>query len=53
MDLASASDMVTDAVSALGLSIDDMSYFADQMAKTSQKSNTSVAQLGDAILQIG
>lgn len=53
MDLASASDMVTDAVSALGLSIEDMSYFSDQMAKTAQKSNTSVAQLGDAILQIG
>ena len=53
MGLASASDMITDAASALGLAIDDMSYFADQMARTAQKSNTSVAQLGDAILQIG
>lgn len=53
MDLATASDMLTDAVSALGLGLDDMSFFADQMAKTAQSSNTSVSQLGDAILQIG
>ncbi len=27
--------------------------FVDKMAKTSQKSNTSVAQLGEAILTVG
>lgn len=53
MDLARASDMVTDAMSALGLSIDEASLFVDKLAKTSQKSNTTVTQLGDAILQIG
>lgn len=53
MDLARASDMVTDAMSALGLSIDDASGFVDKLARTSQKSNTTVAQLGEAILQIG
>lgn len=53
MDLARASDMVTDAMSALGLSIDEADSFIDSMAKTAQSSNTSVAQLGDAILQIG
>lgn len=53
MDLARASDMITDAASALGLSIDDMSLFADKMAKAAQSSNTSVEQLGNAILQIG
>lgn len=53
MDLARASDMITDAASALGLSLDDMSLFADKMAKAAQSSNTSVEQLGDAILQIG
>ena len=53
MDLATASDMVTDAQSALGLQIEDMTGFVDQLAKTSSKSNTSVQQLGDAILTIG
>lgn len=53
MDLAEASDMVTDAQTALGLSMDDTVKLVDQMAKTSSKSNTSVSQLGEAILKIG
>lgn len=53
IDLASASDMVTDAQSALGLEMQDMEGFVDQLAKTASKSNTSVAQLGDAILTVG
>lgn len=53
MDLASASDMVTDAQSALGLSLEDTSKMVDQMAKASSKSNTSVSQLGEAFLTIG
>lgn len=51
--LATASDMVTDASSALGLSIDETKIMIDQMAVASSKTNTSVAQLGDAILTIG
>lgn len=50
LDLAYASDLVTDSMSALGLSSSDLDTFMDQMAKTSQKSNTSVQQLGEAIL---
>lgn len=53
IDLASASDMVTDAQSALGLSLDETSQMVDQMAMTASKSNTSVAQLGEAMLTIG
>lgn len=53
IDLASASDMVTDAQSALGLSLEETSELVDKMATASSKSNTSVAQLGDAILTIG
>lgn len=53
IDLAYASDMITDAMSALGLETQDMTVFADQLAVTSQKSNTSVAQLGEAILTVG
>lgn len=53
MDLAAASDMVTDASSALGLSTKETTQMVDQMAKASSKSNTSVSQLGDAMLTIG
>ncbi|MDU2116197.1 MAG: phage tail tape measure protein [Peptoniphilus lacydonensis] len=53
LELGYATDIVTDAMSALGLSIDDADSFIDQMAKTSQKSNTSVGQLGEAILTVG
>lgn len=53
IDLASASDMVTDAQSALGLTLDETSSMVDQMAAASSKSNTSVAQLGEAFLKIG
>jgi len=53
IDLARASDMVTDAQSALGLSLEDTNVLVDQMARASSKSNTSVEQLGDAILTIG
>ena len=53
MDLARASDMVTDAQSALGLSLEDTSLLVDKMAKASSKSNTSVEQLGDAMLTVG
>ena len=53
IDLAYASDMITDASSALGLSIEETSIMVDQMAMASSKSNTSVQQLGEAMLTIG
>lgn len=53
MDLGRASDMLTDSQSALGLSVEETNTLVDQMAKTASKSNTSVAQLGDAILTVG
>ena len=53
IDLASASDMVTDAQSALGLTMDESAQLVDKMAMASSKSNTSVAQLGEAILTVG
>lgn len=53
MELATASDMVTDAQTALGLSFAETNIMVDQMAKTASTTNTSVAQLGDAILTIG
>lgn len=53
MDLASASDMVTDAQTALGLSFEQTNQMVDMMAKTSSTTNTSVSQLGEAILTVG
>jgi len=55
MDLAAASDMVTDSMSALGIEATEtnLNTFADQMAQTASKANTSVSQLGDAILTVG
>ena len=53
MELGKSSDMVTDAMSALGLSADGTTVMIDQMAKTASRSNTSVEQLGAAILTIG
>lgn len=51
--LSRASDMVTDAQSALGLSLEETTEMVDKMARASSKSNTSVEQLGDAFLTIG
>ena len=55
MQLKDASDMVTDAMSALRIEAtqENLESFADQMAKTASISNTSVQQLGEAILAVG
>lgn len=55
LDLAYASDLATDAMAALGIEAtgDNLTRFGDQMAKTASKANTSVAQLGEAILTVG
>lgn len=50
LELATASDMVTDAMAALNMETKDLDKYINEMAKTSQKSNTSVAQLGEATL---
>ncbi len=53
LDLAYASDLATDAMAALGMETSQLGGFVDSMAVTAQKSNTSVAQLGQAILTVG
>lgn len=53
MDLARASDMVTDAESALGLKGQEVTAMVNQMARAASRSNTSVEQLGEAFLTIG
>lgn len=55
MSLANASDMVTDSMSALGIAATEanLTQFSDQLAQTASKANTSVTQLGEAILTVG
>jgi TP901 family phage tail tape measure protein len=53
MDLALASDLVTDSMSSLGIGVEELQSYLDKMAKTSSKSNTSVTQLGKAMVIAG
>lgn len=46
-DLALTSDIVTDAITAFGLSAKDSSHFVDVLAATSSSSNTNVAMMGE------
>ena len=45
-NLASVSDIVTDALTAFGLSASDSAHFADVLAQAAAASNTDVAKLG-------
>ena len=46
-DLATTSDIVTDALTAFGLQASDSAHFADVLAKASSSSNTNVGMMGD------
>lgn len=46
-DLASVSDIVTDALTAFGLQASDSAHFADVLAKASSNSNTNVGLMGE------
>lgn len=47
-DLASTSDIVTDALTAFGMSAEDSSRFADVLAAASSNANTNVSMLGES-----
>lgn len=46
-DLATTSDIVTDALTAFGLTADDTAMFADVLAAASSNANTNVAMMGE------
>lgn len=48
LDLATTSDIVTDAITAFGLKASDSSHFADVLAKASSSANTNVSMLGES-----
>ena len=52
-DLATTSDIVTDALTAFGLSAEDSSHFADVLAMASSNANTNVAMMGETFKYVG
>ena len=48
LDLATTSDIVTDAITAFGLQAKDSGHFADVLAKASASANTNVSMLGES-----
>lgn len=46
-DLATTSDIVTDALTAFGLKAEDASHFSDVLAKASSSANTNVSMMGE------
>ena len=48
LDLATTSDIVTDALTAFGLKAEDSAHFADVLAKASTNANTNVSMLGES-----
>ena len=51
-ELASVSDIVTDALTAFGLKASDSAQFADVLAVASSKSNTNVSLLGESFKNV-
>ena len=51
-DLATTSDIVTDALTALGLQAEDSSHFADVLAVASSNANTNVGMMGETFKYI-
>ena len=47
-DLGTTSDIVTDALTAFGLSVQDSGHFADILAAASSNANTNVSMLGES-----
>lgn len=47
-DLGTTSDIVTDALTAFGLSAEDSTHFADVLAKASANANTNVSLMGES-----
>lgn len=53
LDLARASDLVTDSMAAMGLEVKDLPGYLNQVAQASRKSNTDIDALMEAFLVTG
>ena len=52
-DLATASDIVTDAMTALGMKADEAGHFSDVLAAAASNANTSVGGMGETFKYAG
>ena len=52
-DLAVTSDIVTDGMTAMGISIDDAGGFVDIMAATCSNANTNIELMGETLKYVG
>lgn len=53
MDLATASDLVTDSMSAMGIAVDDLGGYLDVVAKAQNSANANGQQMMEAYLNVG
>lgn len=53
IDLAKASSLVTDSMSAMGLTTKDLPGYLDIVAQTARSSNTDIDQMAEAYLKVG
>lgn len=52
-DLATTSDIVTDAITAFGMTAGEASHFADVLAVASSNANTNVSMMGETFKYVG
>ncbi|WP_105176850.1 phage tail tape measure protein [Clostridium cagae] len=52
-DLASTSDIISDAITAFGMKASDTTHLADVMAQASASANTSIGLLGESFKYVG
>ena len=52
-DLARVCDIITDGLSAFGMSANESTHFADVLAKTASSSNTTIEMMGEAFTYTG
>ncbi|CAK7001893.1 phage tail tape measure protein [Tissierella sp.] len=53
IDLARASSLVTDSMSAMGIEVDELEGYLDIVAQTARSSNTDIDQMAEAYLGAG
>ncbi|HHY42573.1 MAG TPA: phage tail tape measure protein [Thermoanaerobacterales bacterium] len=53
IDLARASSLVTDSMSAMGIQVEDLGRYLDIVAQSARSSNTDIDQMAEAYIKVG
>lgn len=53
IDLARASSLVTDSMSAMGIEVEDLGHYLDVVAQAARSSNTDIDQMAEAYIKVG